>query len=135
MLFSLLFIGCDDMKSLMSLIPKFESSLPNVISGKFAYYENETDQSQRIYTELYEFDPINRTFTHSVAGEDEERKGSYTYAYSDFIITECNGFLTLAYEDGTSAAYAFKYEATAVGGPVSITLRQDNVDKVLIFEP
>ena len=127
--FSLFLSGCDEINQLMTLVPKFETDLPNVFSGKFAYYADEN--------ELYEFDPIEKTFTYmdTETSTENPKTGSYTYSYIDFIITECNGYLNLYFDDDTTQVYGFRYEATATGGPVSITLRQNSRDKVFVFEP
>lgn len=131
---SLVLTGCDEVNALIDLVPKFSSDLPNVISGKFAYYEDEQAAADKVYLELFEFDAVNRKFVHSVAGEETE-SGTYSYSYLDFTILECNGYLTLSYVDGDQTRLSFKYEATAVGGPVSLTFRQDGLDRVFLYEP
>lgn len=135
--FSLFLSGCDEINQLMTLVPKFETDLPNVFSGKFAYYADENYESMKQYDELYEFDPIEKTFTYmdTETSTENPKTGSYTYSYIDFIITECNGYLNLYFDDDTTQVYGFRYEATATGGPVSITLRQNSRDKVFVFEP
>lgn len=132
-IFSLFLSGCDEINQLMTLVPKFETNLPNVFSGKFVYYVDEDYESMKRYDELYEFDPIEKTFTYT--NTESSKTGTYTYSYIDFIITECNGYLNLYFDDDTTQVYGFRYEATATGGPVSITLRQNSRDKVFVFEP
>lgn len=135
-IFLFVFSGCEYIEAIPDLIPSFESSLPNVFSGKYAYYETEEDSvgSVKKYIHLFEFDNINNTFIHKEAGEPD-KKGTFSYSYNEFIITECNGYLTLNYEDGSVERYGFLYQASAVGGPQTLTLRpSSSADLILVYE-
>ncbi len=131
-LISLLFLtGCDEVNTIVDLIPSFDENLPNVFSGIYTYYENEADFG---YTEYIEFDPVEKTFTYdtSEAGV-EPRNGKYEYTYSDFQITQCNGYLTLNFDDGEVITYGFLFESTAIEGPTRLTLRLGGEDTVFEF--
>lgn len=122
--------SCDDIKQIMSIIPKFETDLPNVISGKFAYFESPGDVG---YSELLIFDPSTMEFSFENV-ESGTQRGSYSYQYIDFNITICNGTLLLTYEDGRTERYGFLYEATATDGPSSITLNRNGQSKVYVYK-
>lgn len=121
--------SCDDIKQIMSLVPKFETDLPNVISGNFAYYEDESNK----YSELYTFNSDTKEFTYTNVYNGTKR-GTYTYEYIDFNITICNGYLTLQLEDGNSEKYGFLYEATATDGPSSLTLNRNGQTRVYVYK-
>ncbi len=130
-LFSL--AGCDYINAISALMPAFDKNIPNIFSGCYAYYESDEDEEARRYTDLLEFDNIESTFTRNTAGESE-RKGTFTYSYNEFAITECNGYLTLNYEGGESVKYGFLYHASTIDGALTLTLRHDGSDYVYVYE-
>lgn len=119
-LFSL--TSCDDIKSLMSLIPKFDGKLPNNIAGSYAYFRNDEERDAGTYSKLYKFNSKENTFTETV--DTTTRKGSYTVSYTTYAITECNGTLTLNFEDSPSEIYQFYFYSTAVDGPEYLRLAE-----------
>lgn len=122
LLFSLLMLSsCDDINAVLSLLPKFDSSLPNNISGTFAYFSSEENMDRGEYDRVYRFDSRSGSFTLSVTGENQ-RSGKYKVEYRTYAITECNGTIVLAFDDGSSESLEFYYYATAVGGPEYIRL-------------
>lgn len=125
--------SCDDVKAVMSLIPKFDGKLPNVISGKYAYFPGE-DKSEG-YGILYTFDSNAGTFKREKSTGDSDTpitvKGSYSVEYDTYTITKSNGNIFLYYEDGTSEFLRFYYYATATDGPEYIKLSDD--DKTLTY--
>lgn len=112
--------SCDDVKSLFSLLPKFEKSLPNNVAGKYAYYSSNENKENNSYTTLYTFSSKEGTYTKKT--EDGEEKGTYSVKYKTYAITECNGTITFNDEDGNSEEYEFYFYATATGGPEYIML-------------
>ncbi len=126
--FALLFIvislftltSCDDVKSLMSLIPKFDGNLPNNIAGSYAYFRSEEEKTNHEYSKLYKFNSKENTFTETVG--TTTRSGSYTVSYKTYAITECNGTLTLRFDTDASEIYDFYFYATAVDGPEYLRL-------------
>lgn len=129
LIFLLFLTGCDQINGLVELIPSFDENLPNVFSGIYTYYENETDSG---YTEYIEFEPVEKTFTYDTS-DAEPRTGKYEYTYSDFQITQCNGYLTLNFDDGEVITYGFLFESTAIEGPTRLTLRLGGEDTVFEF--
>ena len=125
--------GCDYISAIPQLMPSFDTRLPNIFSGRYAYYENEDDEEAKRYTELLEFDNLEKTFIRNAAGE-AARKGTFSYSYNEFNITQCSGYLTLHYDDGDNVTYGFLYQASATDGPVSITLRQNDTDRLYLYE-
>ena len=111
--------GCDYISAIPQLMPSFDTRLPNIFSGRYAYYENEDDEEVKRYTELLEFDNLENTFIRK---------------YNEFNITQCSGYLTLHYDDGDNVTYGFLYQASATDGPVSITLRQNDTDRLYLYE-
>ena len=114
--------SCDMMETLKGVIPKFDGKLPNVISGKFAYFEDETAKSYGTYSKLYSFNSSDNTFSIKLENEESGGSGSYLVKYSKFTITENNGIIYLFYEDGAVEILEFYYYATATNGPEYITL-------------
>lgn len=112
--------SCDQVKSLMKIVPKFDNKLPNNVAGKYAYYRNEEEKEAGKYTTLYNFTSTDGTFTKTT--ESGTEKGSYTVKYKTYAITECNGTITLNYEEGSSESFEFYFYSTAVGGPEYIML-------------
>ncbi len=112
--------SCDEVSSLMSLVPKFERSLPNNIAGKYAYYSSEENKEANEYTTLYTFSSKEGTFTKDT--EDGVKEGAYSVEYKTYAITECNGTITLTYENKTKEEYEFYFYATATKGPEYIML-------------
>lgn len=125
-----LFSSCDEIEGIIAVLPEFSTDLPKVISGNYAYYENEDDVG---YTTLYHFDPESGEFTRSSAYE-EEKRGTFSYEYERFAITECNGYITFTYEDGTKETYGFLYVATALEGPKTLSLKQNGVETVYEYK-
>ena len=37
----LILSSCDDIKGVLEILPKFDNSLPNTVSGSYAYFESE----------------------------------------------------------------------------------------------
>ena len=139
--FALLFIvislftltSCDDVKSLMSLIPKFDGNLPNNIAGSYAYYTSEYNKGEGLFSKLYKFNSKENTFTETVG--TTTRSGSYTVSYKTYAITECNGTLTLRFDTDPSEIYDFYFYATAVGGPEYLRLADaDGTYKIYYYE-
>ncbi len=113
--------SCEDINAILSLLPKFDTSLPNNISGKWAYYENEEYKAINQYSRLFTFDSKERKFTY----EDTigiKKNGSYNVEYKTYAISECNGTITLYYEDNSVISYEFYYKATATDGPDYLVL-------------
>lgn len=120
LLFILTLSSCDDVKSLVSLLPKFDKNLPNNVAGKYAYYSSGENKTAKEYTTLYKFSSKDGTFTKDT--EDGETKGTYSVKYKTYAITECNGNITLTDEEGKSEEYEFYFYSTATGGPEYIML-------------
>ncbi len=116
--------SCDDVKSLMGLIPKFDGNLPNNIAGTYAYFRNDEEKADYAYSKLYKFNSKENTFTETV--DTTTRGGTYTVSYKTYAITECNGTLTLNFDSGSSEIYQFYFYATAVDGPEYIRLADDD---------
>ena len=118
--------SCDDMKALMSLIPKFDGKLPNAISGKFAHFSNEANMEIGNYDILYTFNSIEGTFKREsstgISDTPKTETGTYSVAYDTYTITESNGKIYLTFENGTSEILGFYYFATATTGPEYIKL-------------
>lgn len=113
--------SCEDINAILSLLPKFDTSLPNNISGKWAYYDGEEEKALNHYSRLFTFDSKEKKFKY----EDTfgtKKNGSYNVEYKTYAITECNGTLTLYFEDNTVISYEFYYKATATDGPEYIVL-------------
>ncbi len=115
--------GCEEINGVLGLMPKFDTSLPNCISGKFAYFETDAERSSGEYTVLYAFDGRQGTFTRSESGSGVSvKKGTYKVIYRTYGITEANGTIRFTFEDGKSEDSQFYYSATAIGGPDHIIL-------------
>lgn len=115
--------GCEEINGVLGLMPKFDSSLPNCISGKFAYFESEADMSMGEYTTLYTFDSREGTFSRIESGSGAAmEKGTYRVMYRTYGITEANGTIRFTFEDGNTMETGFYYAATAIGGPDHIIL-------------
>ncbi len=54
--------SCDQVKGLVELAPKFNTSLPNAISGEYAYFETEEDRENGEFTRLLSFSSSTSTF-------------------------------------------------------------------------
>ena len=121
-----LFSSCDEVESILGLIPKFDGNLPNVISGKFAYYEDEDYMGvDGGYTTLYSFNSQDGTFIRRDAtgfSDQIERSGTYEVEYYTFTTTESNGVIHLYYDDGEKINLEFYFKATATKGPEYIKL-------------
>lgn len=126
-----MFSSCDDMKAVMSLIPKFDGKLPNVIAGKFAYFANENDKDNGEYTRRYDFNNKENKFTLyiSTGPGDAYKKvitGKYSVAYTTYTITESNGTIKFEYDDGSdSTSTEFYYYASTLDGPQYILLSDE----------
>ena len=139
MFFSLLVLvllaSCDQVNNLVGLIPSFEDNLPNIFEGTYASFESDYDMQEGIYTERFVFVPTDNSVTYrSVAdGNSISKGGKYSYSYSSFQITDCNGYLTIDYGDGDIEVFSFLYHATALEGPVSLTLSQNNTSTIYYY--
>ena len=62
--------SCDQVKGLVELAPKFNTSLPNAISGEYAYFDSEEDRENGEFTRLLSFSSSTSTFkdTRSLQG-------------------------------------------------------------------
>lgn len=112
--------SCDDVKALMELVPKFDGNLPNNIAGKYAYFASEVDKEAGTYTTLFSFDSKEDTFTESFEGG--AKSGKYIVDYKTYAITECNGTITLKYDDGNIESHQFYFLASAINGPEYIII-------------
>ena len=112
--------SCDEISGIMSIFPKFSGTLPNNIAGQFASFESEEAKKSGIYSRLYKFDSRNGTFSFN--DESVSLKGTYSVSYKTYAITECNGIITLTYENGCVDEMDFYYYATAVDGPEYLML-------------
>ena len=116
--------SCDQVTGLVELAPKFNTSLPNAISGEYAYFETEEDRENGEFTRLLSFSSSTSTFkdTRSLQGGIVTRNGSYSVSYSTYDITECNGTILMEYEDGEKSEVGFYFYATAINGPEYLVL-------------
>ena len=116
--------SCDQVKGLVELAPKFNTSLPNAISGEYAYFDSEEDRENGEFTRLLSFSSSTSTFkdTRSLQGGIVTRNGSYSVSYSTYDITECNGKIVMEYEDGEKSEVGFYFYATAINGPEYLVL-------------
>lgn len=128
LLFILLFFtSCEEINGVLGLLPKFDSTLPNNISGKWVYFENEEDRSgdenEASFTRQFIFDSKENKFSLSYVDKTQVNKsGSYSYSYKTYTITECNGVLTLRFDDGSVEEYDFYISSTAISGPEKLML-------------
>lgn len=124
LIFSLFMLtGCDDINAVISLLPKFDTTLPNNLDGKWAYFDSEEERLNNEFTRQFTFDSKEQRFKLEISGAGTITKsGSYSVQYKTYTITECNGTLTLYYEDNSVEKYNFYYKATAIDGPEYITL-------------
>lgn len=105
--------GCED---IMNVLPKFEASIPNVITGKYVYFANETDRSNNQYTELYSFNGKDKSFMLNLS-DGVVKEGSFSYEYKSFAISEASGTLKLSFKDGEKKELSFYFKANSVNGP------------------
>lgn len=124
LIFSLFMLtGCDDINAVISLLPKFDTALPNNLDGKWAYFDSKEDRLNNEFSRQFTFDSKEQKFKLEIAGVGTITKsGSYSVQYKTYTITECNGTLTLYYEDNSVEKFDFYYKATAIDGPEYITL-------------
>ncbi len=118
-LFLFTLTSCAEIEAILGLIPKFDTELPNLVSGRFAKISGGNGSEK----EQYLFNSKTGTFEFLEEEQVEGRdKGTYSVEYSVFAITECAGKLTLRFENGEVQVYEFKLECTATGGPEALFL-------------
>lgn len=128
LLFILLFFtSCEEINGVLGLLPKFDSTLPDNISGKWVYFENDEDrfgnEDYALFTKSYEFNSKEKNFSLSYFDKKWENKnGFYTLNYKTYTITECNGVLILRFDDGSVEEYDFYISSTAISGPEKLML-------------
>ena len=123
-LFLLVLTSCDEINGVLDLMPKFDSSLPCVISGSYAYFESEEAEERGEYTQLYVFDSKEGKYTYTLSTEDgiKMETGSYSVQYTTFTVTECNGKISLFLDDGKKKCRDFYWSASALSGPEYLLL-------------
>ena len=112
LIFSLFMLtGCDDINAVISLLPKFDTTLPNNLDGKWAYFDSEEERLNNEFSRQFTFDSKEQRFKLEISGVGTITKsGSYSIQYKTYTITECNGTLTLYYEDNSVEKYNFYYK-------------------------
>lgn len=115
----LILSSCDDIKGVLEILPKFDKSLPNTVSGSYAYFESEEKKDKGEYTRLLTFNSKDETFTFVLSDENgvKTEKGKYKVQYNAYKITECNGTITFLFDDGRKKDSSFYWCASALSGP------------------
>lgn len=116
--------SCEDISAVLSLLPKFDTSLPDNISGIWSYFDSEEEKNDNHFARQFVFDSKEKKFTYEEA-IGTKKNGSYKVEYKTYAITECNGTLTLYFEDNSVVNHEFYYKATAIDGPEYIILSND----------
>ncbi len=117
-----LLTSCDEVDAVKSVIPKFSMSLPNVFSGAYVIYpENSESSGNTGFTEAYFFNSKDSTFDYSDASSFSSGN-VFSYKYTTFTTTECTGVITLEFVNGQKKTLSFVWRATALRGPENLTL-------------
>ena len=119
-----LFSSCDEINGVMGLLPRFDSNLPNNISGTYVYFESEEAKDKGEYNSLLCFDSKEGTFTYTFSNEEgvKTERGKYKILYKTYKTTECNGNITFVFEDGREKDSSFYWYASALSGPEYLML-------------
>lgn len=120
----LLLSSCDDVKGVLELLPKFDSNLPNNISGSYAYFDSEEAKDRGEYTRLFTFDSKENTYTFTFSTDEGVIKdsGKYSVRYTTYKITECNGVISLENQDKEKRDISFYWYSSALSGPEYLML-------------